>query len=61
MTDTAEITGSVGECLYSIGNRIEVAKILIRLNEQKLLDTVLEDIVRATQDLCDEHCIVREV
>ena len=60
MKDTADVVGTVGECLYSIGNRVEVAKILLNIGKEKLLDTILEDIARTVQDMLDEHCILKE-
>jgi len=57
--DTADEVGTIGDCLYSIGNRIEVAKILFESGRVKLLDTILEDIARTVQDMVDEHCVVK--
>ncbi len=57
--DTADKVGTVDECLYSIGNRIEIAKILSELNKTKLLETELEDIARTVQDMWYEHCVSR--
>ena len=51
-------TGTVDECLYSIGNRIRIAQILSEMGKTKLLETILEDIVRTVQDMCDAHCVV---
>ena len=59
MKDTANEVGTVDDCLYSIGNRVEVAKILFKMGEQKLLETILEDIARTVQDMTDEHCVKR--
>ena len=58
--DTANQVGTVGECLYSIGNRVEIAKILYELRKGELLKTELEDIWRTVQDMGDEHCIERK-
>ena len=60
MKDTADEVGTIGDCLYSIGNRIEVAKMLDRDGETRLLETILEDIARTVQDMFDEHCIKRD-
>ena len=60
MGDTANKVGTVGECLYSIGNRVEIAKILYELRKGELLKTELEDIWRTVQDMGDEHCVVRK-
>ena len=60
MTDTADKVATIGECLYSIGNRVEVAKILLTYGHTELLNTVLEDIWRSAQDMCDEYCIIKE-
>ena len=55
--DTADEVSTIDECLYSIGNRVEIAKILSELSKTKLLETELEDIVRVVQVMCDEHCV----
>lgn len=55
--DTANKVGTIGECLYSIGNRVEIAKILYELRRSELLKTELEDIWRTVQDMGDEHCV----
>lgn len=60
MRDTADEVGTVGDCLYSIGNRIEVAKMLFEEDNVRLLETILEDIARTVQDMFDEHCIKRD-
>lgn len=57
--DTADEVGTIDECLYSAGNRIEIAKILSELGKTKLLETELEDIYRGVQAMFDEHCIKR--
>lgn len=59
MKDTATQIGTIEECLYSIGNRVEIAKVLCKLGRTQLLETELEDIVRTVQDMCDEYCIVK--
>jgi len=59
VNDTADEVGTIDDCLYSIGNRIKIAKILSRMNEDKLLETMLEDIARSVQDMLDQHCIIR--
>jgi hypothetical protein len=59
MTDTATQVGTVDDCLHSIANRVETAKILSGMGEVKLLATLLEDIWRTVQDMCDEHCVIR--
>ena len=58
--DTADKIGTIGECLYSIGNRVEVAKILYARGEKELLDTILEDIARSVQDMFDAYSVVKE-
>ena len=58
--DTAEMTGTVDDCLYSIGNRVATAKILSAMGETKLLDTILEDVAYFCQMMMDEHCIIKE-
>lgn len=59
MTDTAKKAGTLQEFLYSIGNRIAIAKILLERNEDELINTILEDIARSVQDMIDEHCILK--
>ena len=58
--DTADEVGTIDDCLYSIGNRVEIAKVLSELGKTRLLETELEDIVRSVQVMCDEHCVVRK-
>ena len=60
MKDTADEVGTVADCLYSIGNRVEVAKILFNQNKTQLLETILEDIYYSCQTMFDEHCIKRD-
>ena len=60
MVNTSDKIGTVGECLYSIGNRVEVARILFERGDRKLLDTILEDIYRTVQDMFDEYSVVKE-
>ena len=60
LEDTANQVGTVDDCLYSLGNRIEVAKILSETGKIKLLETVLEDIAYFCQALIDEHCVRRD-
>lgn len=60
MKDTAEEVGTIEQCLYSLGNRVSIAKILCENKEIKLLETELEDIAYFTQAMLDEHCIVKE-
>ena len=55
--DTADEIGSVDDCLYSIGNRVRIAKLLSELGKTRLLETELEDIARTVQDMWDEHCV----
>ena len=52
-----EDMGTIDECLYSIGNRIKIAKMLSEHGKTRLLETVLEDIVRSVQDMCFEYCV----
>lgn len=59
MSDTAEEVGTITDCLYSTGNRVEIAKILVGLGKTKLLSTELEDIARFVQEMMDEHCVVK--
>ena len=49
--------GTIDECLYSIGNRIKIAQILSERGKTRLLETILEDIVRSVQDMCFEYCV----
>uniref|UniRef100_A0A6M3J3T7 Uncharacterized protein n=1 Tax=viral metagenome TaxID=1070528 RepID=A0A6M3J3T7_9ZZZZ len=58
--NTAEETGTIGECLYSNGNRIEIAKILFNMGKHDLLATILEDLLYHIQNMVDEYCVVKE-
>lgn len=58
--NTSEETGTVDECLYSLGNRVKVAKILSEMGKTKLLETILEDIAYFVQCMTDEHCVQRD-
>ena len=58
--DTAEKTATIAECLYSNGNRIEIARILLGLDRTDLLNTVLEDLFFHIQNMVDEYCVVRD-
>ena len=58
--DTADKVGTINECLYSVGNRVEIAKILLGMDRPYLLDTMLEDIARTVQDMTDEYCLIKE-
>lgn len=57
--DTANQVGTIGECLYSIGNRVAIAKILSTSEYTRLLETELEDIFYFCQVMLDEHCVLR--
>lgn len=57
MKDTANEIGTIDECLYSIGNRIKIARILSEHGKTRLLETQLEDIYRTIQDMFDAYCI----
>ena len=52
-----EDMGTIDECLYSIGNRIKIAKMMSEQGKTRLLETILEDIVRSVQDMCYEYCV----
>jgi hypothetical protein len=58
--DTANKVGTVSECLYSLGNRVEIAKLLCQMGRERLLETELEDIAYGVQAIMDEHIVVRE-
>ena len=58
--DIAEKIGSLEDCLYSTGNRVEIAKMLLNLGRTDLLATVLEDLYYGTQLILDEYCVVKE-
>ena len=57
MKDTANEIGTIDECLYSMGNRIKIAKILSETGKARLLETQMEDIFRSCQDMFDAYCI----
>ena len=60
MEDTADEVGSVDDCLYSLGNRVAIAKILSEKGEHGLLMTELETIAYFVQYMIDEHCVVKD-
>jgi len=47
------------ENLKSLQNHIEVSFILINLNRQELLPSILEDIYCLAQEITDDYCIER--
>ena len=51
---------SLKEDLHSIGNFCRIATILIKAGRYELLPTVLERLHIISQQIIDEHCIVRE-
>jgi len=57
MKDTANEVGSLENCLYSTGNRVKIANILLRLGEEKLLYTILEDLYVGAQLILDTYCV----
>ena len=59
MSDTAEETGTIGQCLYSNGNRIEIAKLLYEAGRDDLLATILEDLLYHIQNMVDVYCVER--
>ena len=59
MKDTAEEIGSIDDCLYSLGNRVEAAKLLSSHGKTELLETALEDIFVGVQSMMDKYCMVR--
>lgn len=58
--DTAEKVATIDECLYSLGNRVMIARMLSTTNQTKLLETELEDIAYFVQCLMDEYCVKRD-
>ena len=60
MNDTAEETGTITQCLYSNGNRIKIAEILVSMNRMELVNTILEDLLYHVQNMVDEYCIAKE-
>lgn len=49
------------EQLQTITNLTDVAQILIALNREDLLPTILELIHKEAQDITDTYCVVEEV
>lgn len=47
------------ETLKTIGNHCQIAQMLIDLDKQDLLPTVLEEIYEDAQGVIDEHCVKR--
>ncbi len=58
--NTSDKVGTIDECLYSMGNRVRIAKLLSEQGKTKLLETELEDIFYFCQCMFDAHCIERE-
>ena len=59
MRDVMDEVAGISDLLYSAGNRIETAKILLQVNREDLLATTLEDFFYGAQ-LIMEHCIKEE-
>ncbi len=57
--DTADEHSSLDQYLYSIGNRIEIAKLLNAQGKTKLLETCLEDIFYSVQCMAEAYCVVK--
>ena len=55
--DTANQVGSLAECLYATANRVKIAQILLDLNQDELLPTILEDIFVGCQFMLDRFCV----
>lgn len=55
--DTADEIGSLSDCLYSLSNRVEIARQLTILKETELLKTALEDIFYSAQLILDNFCV----
>jgi len=58
--DTAQKVGTVDDCLYSLENRVKIARLLSSMQLDKLLDTELEDIYYFCQSMFEEYSIVRD-
>ena len=56
MKDTAQEVASLRDLLYSAGNRIKIAEILIDNQRFDLIPTVLEDFAHGAMYIF-EHCI----
>ena len=54
--DVAQQVAPLKDLLYSAGNRIKIAEILLEFGEDELLPTVLEDLFYGCQ-LILEHCV----
>ena len=55
--DTAHKTGDIDDCLFSLGNRVEIAKLVRKAGREDLIYTILEDIYYGAQTMLDEHCV----
>jgi len=55
--DTAHKTGDIDDCLFSLGNRVEIAKLVRAAGREDLIYTQLEDIYTSAQLILDEFCV----
>jgi len=60
MSDTAEETGTLDQCLYSNLNRILIAQVLRSAGRDELLPTILEDLFTSCQSMLDKYCVKGE-
>ena len=57
--DVIDEHSTLDQYLYSIGNRIEIAKVLKAQGKTKLLETELEDIAWSVQNMTFAYCVVK--
>ena len=57
MNDPANEPAPLEDLLYSAGNRIRIANILLVRKETELLPTVLEDLFYGVQMMLDGYCV----
>ena len=55
--DVADEVAPLEELLKTAINRAKIALMLVELNQEALLPTILEDLFRGCQDIIDHHCV----
>jgi hypothetical protein len=59
--DTANEVGTLEQCLFSTGQRVLIAQMLLKHGYDYLLPTVLEDLFTGVQMILDNYCIVKDM
>ncbi len=57
MSDIADAVGTLEQCLYSIGQRVKIAQFLLRIGQEELLPTILEDIFYSVEIMTETYCV----